>query len=58
MAEGTAGRIAVWEEAGSFDHLGWTEIVFVGSVALGLDFWQFLSINREIAEDKGSGLGW
>ena len=38
MAEDTAGKIAVLEEAGAFDHLGWTEIVFVGINALGLGF--------------------
>jgi hypothetical protein len=35
-----------------FDNLGWIEIVFVGTIALGLGFWQLWSINREIAKDK------
>lgn len=39
-------------EQGAFDNLGWIEIVFVGTVALGLGFWQLWSVNREIAKDK------
>jgi hypothetical protein len=38
--------------SGSFDNLGWIEIIFSGAVALGFGFWQLWSINREIAKDK------
>jgi hypothetical protein len=34
------------------DNLGWIEIVFTGTIALGIGFWQLWSINREIAKDK------
>ncbi len=34
------------------DNYGWIEIVVVGTIALGLGFWQLWSINREIAKDK------
>ena len=39
-------------ETGTWDNLGWIEIVFSGAVALGFGFWQLWSINREIARDK------
>jgi hypothetical protein len=39
-------------EQGALDNYGWIEIVVVGTIALGLGFWQLWSINREIARDK------
>lgn len=37
------------------DNYGWIEIVVVGTIALGLGFWQLWSINREIAKDGEKG---
>jgi hypothetical protein len=34
------------------DNYGFIEIIVVGTIALGLGFWQLWSINREIAKDK------
>ncbi|WP_432199695.1 hypothetical protein ACRAQ7_08245 [Erythrobacter sp. W53] len=35
-----------------WDNLGWLEVVFFGTVALGFGFYQLWSVNREIAKDK------
>ena len=43
-------------EIGACDNLGRTEIVFVGSLALGLGFGQLWSINRDICRDEEMAL--
>lgn len=39
-------------DSAPLDNYGFIEIIVVGTIALGLGFWQLWSINREIAKDK------
>lgn len=33
-------------------YYGWIEVVVIGTIALGLGFWQLWSVNREIRKDR------
>jgi hypothetical protein len=39
-------------DSAPLDNYGFIEIIVVGTIALGLGFWQLWSINRAIAKDK------